>query len=56
MVTHEFEYFHMQPKLRKFVKKTKLSYLRHLTYYQENKDTLLSATFKVEENKVALYD
>ena len=38
-----------------FLKTTKWLYLSHLTSYQENKDTLFSSTFKVEENKVFLF-
>ena len=37
------------------VKLTKWQYLRHLTSYLENKATLFSSTFKVEENKVFLF-
>ena len=37
------------------VKTTKWLYLSHLTSYQENKGTLFSSTFNVEENKVPLF-
>ena len=37
------------------VKSTKWLYLSDFTSYQENNDTFLSSTFKVEEIKVSLF-
>ena len=36
-------------------KRTQLLYLSNLTSYQENKDTFISSTLKVEERKVSLF-
>ena len=41
--------------LQVILKTTKLLYLSNLTSYQENNDTFLSSTFKVEEIKVSLF-
>ena len=37
------------------VKSTKWLYLSDFTSYQENKDTFISSTLKVEESKVPLF-
>ena len=36
-------------------KRTQLLYLSNLTFYQENKDTFISSTLKVEEIKVSFF-